>query len=280
MSEQKTKVEQAGAYLKEALGIQAGNEPQASVILGSGLGAFAEALQDQKVVEFSDIPGMPKSTVAGHGGRFVYGKTQSGLRVLAQQGRVHFYEGYDLFDVTFPIRLHNEVGSNYLVITTSVGTINEAFKPGEFMMFTDHINAPQLSPLSGLPADLGERFVDMSAVYDSDVIDAVLLQTKLSDYTVHTGTFVWVVGPCYETPAEIKAFRTMGGDVVSMSTVPEVMVARQRGMKINGIANITNYGSGIIKQTIEHGHVADAAGKSASHFIDLLEKVLLAGTQG
>lgn len=246
---------------------------QVGFVLGSGLGAFADSLSERRVVPFDKIPHLPVSSVPGHAGQFVYGLTRQGVPVLVQQGRIHYYEGHSLPTVTLPIRLQHALGVKHLIITTSTGSINEAYNPGEFMLFTDHLNFPQSSPLMGLNAALGERFVDMSETYDVALNAALLTQAKRerSDIVLHEGVFAYVVGPQYETPAEIRALRTLGADVVSMSTVPEVLVARQCGLKITGIANITNYGSGLRKQIIEHSHVAKAAGEAAGKMVWLLE---------
>lgn len=250
-------------------------KPKAGFVLGSGLGAFADSLSERRIVPFDKVPHMPASSVPGHAGQFVYGLTSQGVPVLVQQGRVHYYEGHSLPTVTLPIRLQHALGVKHLIITTSTGSINESYNPGEFMLFTDHLNFPQASPLMGLNAALGERFVDMSETYDSAVNAVLQAQAKSErkDIVLHQGVFAYVVGPHYETPAEIRALRTLGADVVSMSTVPEVIVARQCGLKITGIANVTNYGSGLRKQIIEHSHVAKAAGEAAGKMVWLLENV-------
>lgn len=249
--------------------------PKVGVVLGSGLGAFAESLQDKRVVSFADVPHMPESTVAGHAGEFVCGKTKDGFWVVVQKGRIHYYEGHDLDVVTFPIRLLKGLGLEHVVLTTSTGSVNLDYNPGEFMIFTDHLNFAQVSPLKGVSSDMGERFVDLSSAYDSDVRDHIVAQVakERSDIVLHQGVFAYVVGPHYETPADIRALRVLGADVVSMSTVPEAIVAKQCGLKLTALANITNYGSGIKKQVIEHSHVAKAASISAPKFIWLLENV-------
>ncbi len=249
------------------------HKPQVGFVLGSGLGAFADSLSERRIVPFDKIPHLPVSSVAGHAGQFVYGLTRDSIPVLVQQGRIHYYEGHSLPTVTLPIRLQHALEIKHLIITTSTGSINESYHPGEFMLFTDHLNFPQASPLMGLAKELGERFVDMSETYDAALNAALQTQAKRerNDIVLHQGVFAYVVGPHYETPAEIRALRTLGADVVSMSTVPEVLVARQCGLKITGIANITNYGSGLRKQVIEHSHVAKAAGEAAGKMVWLLE---------
>lgn len=245
--------------------------PSVAVVLGSGLGAFAESLQEKRIVPFDKVPHLPVSTVAGHAGRFVFGLTESGVPVLAQQGRIHYYEGHDLSEVTLPIRLLHALGVQNLILTTSTGSINPAYNPGEFMVFVDHINFPQLSPLSGLAKEFGERFVDVSVAYDGNWRQS-LCQAVSSrpDIVLHQGVFAYVVGPNYETPAEIRMLRTLGADVVSMSTVPEVLVARQCGLKILALANITNYGAGLKQQVLDHAHVAKAANASAEKMVWIL----------
>lgn len=250
-------------------------KPLVGVVLGSGLGAFADSLTQKRVVPFVKIPMLPVSTVSGHAGQFVYGYTQSGVPVLVQQGRLHFYEGHDWSLVTLPIRLQQALGIKNLILTTSTGSVNPTYNPGEFMVFEDHLNFAQVSPLLGLGGDFGERFVDLSETYDLQLVDAVCdsTQNHRPDIVLHRGTFAYVVGPHYETPAEIRALRTLGADVVSMSTVPEAIVAKQCGLRVLGLANITNYGSGLRKQTLDHSHVAKAAQASSAQFVWLLENV-------
>ena len=191
------------------------HKPQVAVVLGSGLGAFAESLSERRIVPFDKIPHLPTSSVAGHAGQFVYGVTRDGLPVLVQQGRIHYYEGHSMATVTLPIRLLQALGAKHLLITTSTGSINPDYNPGEFMLFTDHLNFPQASPLMGLSPDLGERFVDMSEAYDLALNAKLVAQVKAeqSEIVLHQGVFAYVVGPHYETPAEIRALRTLGADV-------------------------------------------------------------------
>lgn len=274
----KVKVREATEVLRSKLGwndLQ--DKPKLSFVLGSGLGAFAESLTDRREVSFSEVPYIPVSTVSGHAGKFVVGKTETGTTVLVQQGRIHYYEGHDLPTVTLPIRLHRELGVEHLVLTTSTGSVNESYHPGEFMLIKDQLNLAQLSPMRGLSEEeIGSsRFVDMTEPFDLAVNQSLLEVAKAerSDIILHEGVFGLAVGSQYETPAEIRMLRTLGADVVSMSTVPETIVARQVGLKVNGVANITNYGSGMGHAKLDHGHVAEAAGKASEKFIWLLNRL-------
>ncbi len=217
--------------------------PTIGLVLGSGLSELANTIQDPDIIPFESIPGWPQSTVVGHSGRLVIG-TLEGKTVLVQQGRVHFYEGYTMDQITLPVRVMQALGIQVLIVTNAAGGINASFNPGDLMLITDHINFLGLAgqnPLRG-PNDekIGPRFPDMIGTYSRELRKLAHETAVANNFTLQEGTYAYVAGPSFETPAELRFLRTVGADAVGMSTVPTVVVARHAGMQILGISSITN----------------------------------------
>jgi purine-nucleoside phosphorylase len=261
---------QAADFLKEALG----EVPTVAVILGSGLGDFADALTDSAAIAYEAIPHWPASGVVGHAGKLVAGRS-NGRPVLALAGRAHFYEGHPMSIVTFPTRVLGHLGVKALIITNAAGGINERFAAGGLMVIDDHINAMGTNPLIG-PDDerFGARFPDMSEVYSARLRSVADQTATDMGLTLEHGVYVGVHGPSYETPAEIRAFRVMGADAVGMSTVPEAIVARQMAIEVLGISCITNMAAGVLPQPLVHDDVMETARRVRGSFIALLEGII------
>lgn len=252
-------------------------EVDVAVVLGSGLGAFAETLEEKTIVPYEDIPDFARSTVEGHSGRLVAGKLPgSAINVAVMQGRFHYYEGYSLDEVTLPIRAFGAMGVKKLVLTNAAGGVNENFKAGDLMLLSDHINLMMKSPLRGQHDNrLGERFPDMSEVYSREyrriaTEEATALGIKLTE-----GVYMSLQGPNYETPAEIRMMRMLGADAVGMSTVPEAIVACQMGVKTLGISLITNAAAGIEDTPINHADVMEMGHRVSKRFCELLTKIIV-----
>jgi purine-nucleoside phosphorylase len=265
----------AAEYIRESLDLgKRGNEsPQTAIILGSGLGDFVDSLQSQSKIPFSSIPYFPTPSVAGHPGSFVYGKlSQSPLCCL--QGRVHYYEGYEMKTVTFPVRVLGVLGIKRLIITNAAGGLNPNFRPGDLMMFSDHLGTFLPNPLRGGNEDaFGPRFPDMSDCYSIPLRRLALKCGRKLKLGIREGIYAGVSGPSYETPAEIKMLREMGADAVGMSTVPEVLVARHMGMECFGISVITNLAAGISKTPLSHRGVLKTAERIKPVFIEFLSSL-------
>ena len=261
------KVSETAGWLER----QAGGTPQVAVVLGSGLGDFADSLKDSKTFAYADIPHWPASAVVGHAGKLVIG-TLAGQRVAALAGRVHFYEGHDLRTVTFAIRAMGRLGVKSLILTNAAGGINLAFKPGTLMVIDDHINLMGSNPLVG-PNDerFGPRFPDMTHVYSQRLRDLAFEAARARGLAVAHGVYVALHGPSYETPAEIRYLRAIGADAVGMSTVPEAIVARQMGIEVLGISCITNPAAGVLPKPLVHDEVMEVARRVRAEFASLLE---------
>lgn len=245
-----------------------------ALVLGSGLGAFADELQEPVIVPYDQIPGFARSTVEGHAGQLVIGKA-GGVLVATMQGRFHYYEGYPLDDVVFPIRVLKSLGAHTLVLTNAAGGINVQFDKGVLMVISDHLNLMGASPLRG-PHDpnFGARFPDMSEVYARDLQEMVVEEAHGMGLQMRRGIYAALSGPSYETPAEIRMLRTLGADAVGMSTVPEAIVARQMGMRVLGISCITNLASGVADQPIDHSEVIETGEHVRAAFTELLRRVI------
>lgn len=245
-----------------------------AIVLGSGLGAFADALAEATSIEYVDIPHWPSSSVIGHAGKLVVGRSRS-RRVLALSGRAHFYEGHDLRTVTFATRVVAQLGVKQLILTNAAGGINTTFERGALMVMDDHINLLGTNPLVGPNEDrFGPRFPDMTNVYSPRlraIADDAAAAVRVP--VVH-GIYVAVHGPSYETPAEIRAFRTLGADAVGMSTVPEAIVARHMGVEVLGISCITNMAAGVLPQPLVHDEVLETTRRVRGQFITLLEGII------
>jgi purine-nucleoside phosphorylase len=265
----------AAEYVREALDLgRPGNDsPPTAVILSSGLGDFVNSLQPRAKIPFSSIPYFPTPSVAGHPGLFVYGMLrQSALCCL--QGRVHYYEGYEMKAVTFPVRVLGVLGMKRLVITNVAGGLNPNYRPGDLMTLSDHLGTFLPNPLMGRNEDaFGPRFPDMSDCYSVSLRRLALKCGRTLKLRIKEGVYAGVTGPSYETPAEIKMLREMGADAVGMSTVPEVLVARHMGMECLGISVITNLAAGISKTPLSHQEVLKAAERIRPVFIKFLSSL-------
>ena len=248
--------------------------PEVALILGSGLGDYADEIEIVQTVDYTDIEGFPTSTVAGHKGRFVFGYVNK-TPVVIMQGRVHFYEGYPMSDVVLPTRLMGLLGAKKLILTNAAGGVNFDFKPGDFMMLTDHITTGVPSALIGTNLDeLGVRFPDMSEVYSRRMQEIVRETAKEQGIDLKEGVYAQFTGPNYETPAEIRMARTWGADAVGMSTACEAMAARHMGMEICGISCITNLAAGMSKEELNHKEVQETADRVAKQFKALITGII------
>ena len=248
--------------------------PALGLILGSGLGPYADRFRNRTVVPFEDLPNFPRSTVLGHSGNLVIGEAE-GIPAVALQGRVHYYEGYSLAEVTYPARVLGCLGIKQLIVTNAAGGINVNFRPGDLMLITDHINMMGTNPLIGPNLEeLGVRFPDMSEAYDSEMRRTASQVAAQRGITLREGVYVGLTGPSYETPAEIRMCRGLGGDAVGMSTVPEVIVANHMGIRVLGISCITNMAAGILPQKLTHQEVIDTTERVKEQFISLLSGII------
>lgn len=249
-------------------------QPEAAVILGSGLGDYADGIKIAGTVEYTDIEGFPVSTVKGHKGRFVFGYVGE-TPVVIMQGRVHYYEGYPMQEVVLPARLMGLLGAKKLLLTNAAGGINETFQPGDFMMITDHITTAVPSPLIGPNIEeLGTRFPDMSEVYSMRLRNVIRDCAKACSIDIKEGVYVQFTGPSYETPAEIRMAKAWGGDAVGMSTACEAMAARHMGLEVCGISCITNMAAGISRQQLNHQEVQETADRVSKSFKELVTRVV------
>jgi purine-nucleoside phosphorylase len=254
---------------REGLRLPAGQSPL-SVVLGSGLGAFADALQSQRALPFESLPGLPRASVQGHRGRLVYG-TLAQVPVLALQGRLHGYEGHDAATVAFPARVLGVLGARALVVTNAAGGCNPSFAAGDLMRIVDHINLTGRNPLVGPNEDrLGPRFPDLTHAYDARLATALEEAARETGQALRAGVYAQLSGPSYETPAEVRMARALGADAVGMSTVPEVIVAAHMGLPLAGISCITNLAAGISQHPLTHEEVVEVARAVEGKFLDLL----------
>lgn len=244
------------------------------VILGSGLGDYAEALEDAVKLPYSEIPGFPRSTVAGHAGMWCCG-TLYGKRVVMMQGRFHYYEGYGMKDVTLPVRVMQKIGVKTLIVTNAAGGVNLGYHPGELMVIGDMFSMTAQNPLIGPNLDaFGPRFPDMSCAFDKELRALAHECANEQGFALREGVYAQMTGPTYETPAEIRMLRTLGADAVGMSTVPEVVVARHGGMRVLGISCITNMAAGILDQPLNHAEVTETANRVKGQFRNLLDRII------
>ena len=249
-------------------------KPSVAVVLGSGLGAFADELTDATSIAYQDIPGFARATVEGHAGALVIGKA-SGVALAAMQGRFHSYEGYSLEEVTFPIRVLKLLGAETLVLTNAAGALNVEFVPGSLMIISDHINLLGSNPLIGPNDDrFGPRFPDLTSVYAPELQSMVIDEASEMGLGMRRGVYAALSGPSYETPAEIHMVRTLGADAVGMSTVPEAIVARHMNMRVVGISCITNLAAGVSSRPIDHSQVMAIGERVRDQFTELLRRVI------
>ncbi len=261
--------------------------PKAVIVLGSGLGAFADEIENPVAIPYEVIPHFAVSTVEGHAGRLVLGKI-GGVSIAVQQGRFHYYEGYSMEQVMFPMRTFGLMGIETVVLTNAAGSLDTEMTPGSLMLISDHLNMMGVNPLRG-PNDsrFGPRFPDMTNVYDRELQELIVEQADsitrersksgaepVSNDFLHRGVYCALSGPTYETPAEIRLYRLLGADAVGMSTVPEAIAARHQGMRVAGISCITNYGAGMTEEEINHQEVMDTGARVAETFQELLRRLI------
>lgn len=251
-----------------------GEMPGTAIILGTGLGSLVDYIDDKQYIPYKEIPNFPVSTVEGHSGNLIFG-TLGGKRVIAMQGRFHYYEGYDMKQVTFPVRVFRALGVDTLFVSNAAGGMNKEFKVGDVMVITDHINLFPENPLRGKNYnDLGPRFPAMTEAYDHKLVEeADRIGAERGIRLMH-GVYVGTPGPTFETPAEYEYFRVIGGDAVGMSTVPEVIVARHGGMRVFGISVITDLGGKDIKEVPTHEEVQLAAEKAQPNVVALITELV------
>jgi purine-nucleoside phosphorylase len=248
--------------------------PRVGLVLGSGLGAFADQFADAARIDYKKIPHFPRSTAIGHAGRLVIGRV-GGAAVAAMQGRVHFYEGYSLKEVIFPMRVFARMGIRAVILTNAAGGISRELHQGCLVVLRDHINLQGSNPLIG-PNDerFGPRFHDMSSAYHKPYREITVVEAKRLGMELHEGVYAGLTGPSYETPAEIRYLATIGADLVGMSTVPEVIAARHMGMRVLGISCVTNMAAGILDQPINHEEVLETGERVRKQFVALLTAVI------
>ncbi len=263
-------IKESAEYLGKRLNIK----PEIAIVLGSGLGVMAEEIEDAVEITYADIPNFPVSTVEGHAGKLVAGKLR-GKPVLAMKGRFHYYEGYSMDQVVFPIRVMKMLGIKNLIVTNAAGGINKEFSPGDLMLIKDHIKFFSESPLRGKNIDaFGPRFNDMSNAYTLSLRELAKEIAYGLGLTIREGVYGFMPGPSYETPAEIRMLQILGADAVGMSTVPEVIVAAHAGMKVLGISCITNMAAGILDKPLCHEEVVETAERAREKFITLVKAII------
>lgn len=264
-----TKIQETAHFLKNRVQTC----PETAIILGSGLGRLTEEISIEQVIPYEEIPNFPLSTVEGHSGKLIFGKL-GGKDILAMQGRFHYYEGYSMQEVTFPVRVMHEIGIKNLFVSNAAGGMNPAFSIGDLMIITDHINALPDNPLRGRNIPTGPRFPSMHEAYDKEFIESVKQIAQNNGIKVQEGVYLATQGPTYETPAEYRMFRSWGADAVGMSTVPEVIVAIHSGMRVFGMSIITDLGGFNEAVKVTHEEVT-AAADSAQPKMTLLMRELI-----
>ncbi len=264
------KMQEAAMFITSRIG----DEPvHIGMVLGSGLGDLAEQLEDRIYISYKDIPFFPVSTVFGHKGRLVVGVLE-GKRVMCMQGRFHYYEGYGMDQVVFPIQVMHALGISNLLVTNAAGGVNTSYKPGDLMLITDHIKLIADSPMHGPNNDkLGSRFFDMTNTYDKALMAIARQEAASLDLSLQEGVYMFFAGPSYETPAEVRAARILGADAVGMSTAPEAIAASHMRMKVLGISCITNMAAGILDQPLNHEEVMETSEKVKESFALLIRGV-------
>lgn len=264
------KIEEARSYISSKTKVK----PELGLILGSGLGVLAELIEDAVVLAYSDIPHFPVSTVFGHAGELVLGKV-GGKNVVLMKGRFHMYEGYSAEEVTFPVRVMKALGIQTLIVTNAAGGVNESYEVGDLMVISDHINLTSRSPLIGHnDDDLGVRFPDMSEAYSRKLRKLAHEVADKQGLTLQEGVYIGLLGPSFETPAEIRMVRILGADTVGMSTVSEVTVARHSGIEVLGFSCVTNMAAGILDQPLSHEEVMETGERVKPKFLKLLLDII------
>ena len=268
--ELQNKINAAAAYILAHISLR----PTVGMVLGSGLGDFADTLENPIRIPYSEIPNFPVPTIPGHAGALVFGRKQ-GKDVVVLQGRIHYYEGLSQKEITLPIRVLAAIGVRQLVLTNACGGVNTSFAPGDLMLISDHINYSGSNPLIGPNLDsFGPRFPDCSDIYTARLRKVIREKAETAGISLQEGVYAMYSGPNYETPAEIRMFRVLGADTVGMSTVPEALVAAHCGMEVVGISCITNMAAGILPQKLSHAEVTAVAARVHDKFQRLLDIVL------
>ncbi len=261
-----SRIDSATNYIKSITSAK----PVMGLILGSGLGSFADTLDDATVIPFADIPGFPVPSVAGHAGNLVFG-THMGKAVIALSGRVHYYEGLPQSEITIPVRVLARLGVKKLLLTNAAGGVNLDFSAGALMLITDHINYSGQNPLIGKNLDeFGVRFPDMSDIYTKTLRETLKEKALSKGIALREGVYAMYSGPNYETPAEIRMFRVLGADAVGMSTAPEAIVAAHAGMQVIGVSCITNMAAGVLDQKLDHAEVVETANRVKGEFLQVV----------
>lgn len=275
---------EAGEYIKSKYK----HPVRTAVVLGSGLGAFADGLQNAVKIPYEQIPHFARSTVEGHAGQLVLGEI-SGKHIAVQQGRFHFYEGYNMEEVMFPMRAFGRMGVENVILTNAAGSTETEYPPGSLMLITDHLNCMGVNPLRGKNDErFGARFPDMTEVYDrglqqiaDEEADGIArervekgIEKEKRDF-LHRGVYCALSGPTYETPCEVRMYRLLGANALGMSTVPEAIAARHQGIKVLGISCITNFAAGMTGENIDHGEVMETGARVAEIFKELLRRIIL-----
>ncbi len=264
------KITAAAEYLLEKVALR----PEIALVLGSGLGDYADTLENSVKIPYRDIPNFPQPTVEGHAGAFVFGKKQ-GKPVVVAQGRVHYYEGLPMQEITLPIRVLAAMGVKTLVLTNAAGGVNLSYEPGTLMLIADHINFSGANPLIGPNLEkFGPRFPDVSDLYTAELREKIKTRAAQANIPLAEGVYLMCSGPNYETPAEIRAFRVLGADAVGMSTVPEALVAGHSGMQVVGVSCITNMAAGVLPVKLNHAEVVETAAKVHDQFHNLVDVIL------
>ncbi|MGH9459408.1 MAG: purine-nucleoside phosphorylase [Thermoanaerobaculia bacterium] len=264
------RIDRAVAFIRE----KSPERPEVGIILGSGLGAFADAIEADVVIPYSEIPDAPVSAVAGHAGRLILGRA-GGKRVAAMQGRVHYYEGFEVEDVIFLPRVLGRLGIGTAIVTNAAGGINESYEPGDLMLIADHLNFFGANPLRGRNLEeLGPRFPDMTEIYPKRLRDLAREVGAREGVALREGVYVGLSGPAYETPAEIRAYRLLGADATGMSTVPEAIVFAHMEIPVLGISCITNMAAGILPQKLTHDEVLETTARVEEAFVRLMNGIV------
>ena len=265
-----TRILEAKEYIKA----RSNYTPTIGLILGSGLGSLADSIENPEFFSYSDIPGFPVSTVEGHKGRLVIGNLQ-GKTVIAMDGRFHYYEGYNMAEVTIAVRVMKLLGIETLIVTNAAGAVNTSFTPGDLMIITDHINFSGSNPLIGKNLEeFGPRFPDMSTAYNPDLRAIAINSASALGIDIKQGVYMMMSGPTYETPAEIRMARVLGADAVGMSTVPEVIIANHCDIKVLGISCLTNMAAGILDKPLDHSEVIETSNMAKNNFIKLMNEII------
>ena len=263
-------IQETASWIKERMT----SSPKTAIVLGTGLGQLATEITDRTEIPYSEIPNFPVSTVEGHSGKLIFGKL-GGVDIMAMQGGFHYYEGYTMKEVTFPVRVMYELGIKTLFVSNAAGGMNPAFKIGDIMVITDHINFFPEHPLRGKNFPTGPRFPDMHEPYDRKLIELASKIAREKDIRLQYGVYLGVQGPTFETPAEYKMYRIMGGDTVGMSTVPEVIVANHCGIRVFGVSVVTDLGGFDNPVEVSHEEVQEAANKAQPIMTELMRQMIV-----